>query len=112
MNTSFKNPIRRAVRGNFARGRLSSPLRCAAAALEPTPSTTHRLHQFMGTIMMSIMECRIRVGQEVFDATQKYRHFEAVTAAEGWDMKTTCVQRQRDRAMVFIREFQPRDRQN
>jgi len=94
MNTSFKNPIRRAVRGNFARGSVVIaiallPLAALAAdAVDYTPDYTrfmgHDHDEHHGVQDSALV-------RKVFDATKKYRHFEAVTAAEGWDMKTTCV---------------------
>jgi hypothetical protein len=95
MSASLKNPIRRTVRGNLSRGFLGVmavallPLAALAAdAVDYTPDFTklmgHDHDEHHGVQDSALVK-------KVFDATKKYMHFEAVTAKEGWDLKTTCV---------------------
>jgi hypothetical protein len=95
MDASFKNPIRRALRGNISRGLLGAvavtllPLAALAAdGVDYTPDYTrfmgHDHDEHHGVQDSALV-------RKVFDAAKKYKHFEAVTAEEGWDGKTTCV---------------------
>jgi hypothetical protein len=95
MNASFRNPNRRAVRGNISRGFLGAVavalLPLTALAAEPvdyTPDYTrfmgHDHDEHHGVQDSALV-------RKVFDSTKKYKHFEAVTAKEGWDLVTTCV---------------------
>jgi hypothetical protein len=95
MSASFNNPIRRAVRGNISRGLVGAmaiallPLAASAAdAVDYTPDYT----KFMGHDHDEHHGVRdSALVRKVFDATKKYKHFEAVNPAEGWDGVTTCV---------------------
>jgi hypothetical protein len=93
MNTSFKNPIRRAVRGNISRGLVGAmalallPLAAPAAdTVDYTPDYT----KFMGHDEHHGVQDSALV-KEVHDATKKYKHFEAVRQEAGWDLVTSCV---------------------
>jgi len=94
MNASFRNPIRRAVRGNISRGWAAMALMLlplaalAADTVDYTPDYTkfmgHDHDEHHGVQDSALV-------RKVFDSTKKYKHFEAVTAKEGWDLVTTCV---------------------
>ena len=95
MSASFKTPIRRAVRGNLSRGLLGAMavalLPLAALAADPvdyTPDYTKLMGHDHDDHHGAQDSALVKKG---FEATKKYTHFAAVTAAEGWDMKTTCV---------------------
>jgi hypothetical protein len=93
MDASFKNPIRRASISGGLLGIMAVallPLAALAAGVDYTPDYTRFMdHDGHHDEHHGVHDSALV--RKVFDATKKYTHFEAVTAAEGWDGKTTCV---------------------